>query len=165
MSAPGPSIGNLQRLRKADVPLLALGDFSLAPGKPQAMDRRVSIRGSTVTSPSGSYAVFLKETLAAELKAAGKLDAASGVVITGLLTESQATAGIDKGFASLGATFVVTRDGREVYRKPLRVEADWTSVYLGPIAIPMAMNQYMGLYGKLVTQLLEDPEFAVAIRP
>jgi len=166
MATPGPSIGNLQRLRKADVPQMALGDFRLAPGLPVAMDRRVNVRGSTVTSPTGgSYALFLKETLAAELQAAGKLGAASGIVIAGELTESEANAGIDVGVAKLGATFVVTRDGREVYRKPLRVEESWTSSFYGAVAIPMALNQYTGLYSKLVTRLLEDPEFVAAIRP
>lgn len=166
MATPGPSIGNLQRLRKADVPPMALGEFRLAPGLPATMDRRVSVRGSTVTSPKGgSYALFLKETLAAELQASGKLDPASGIVITGELTESEATAGIDVGAARLGATFVVTRDGREVYRKPLRVEESWVSSFYGAVAIPMALNHYTGLYSKLVTKLLEDPAFAAAIRP
>jgi len=166
MAAPGPSIDNLQRLRKAEVLSMALSEFRLAPGLPDAMDRRVNVRGSTVTSPNGgSYALFLKETLAAELQAAGKLNATSGVVIAGQLTESEAAAGIDVGVAKLGAMFTVTRDGREVYRKALRVEETWVSSFYGAIAIPMALDRYTGLYSKLVTQLLEDPEFKAAVRP
>lgn len=165
MPTPGPSIDNLQRLRKAETPSMALGEFRLAPGLPAAMDRKVNVRGSTATSPNGgSYALFLKDTLAAELKAAGKLDAASGVSISAQLTESQAEAGVDVGLAKLGATFVVTRDGREVYRKALRVEETWVSSFYGAVAIPMALNQYTGLYSKLVTRLLEDPEFQAAVR-
>jgi len=165
MAAPGPSIDNLQRLRRAEVPPMALGEFRLAPGLPADMDRRVNVRGSTVTSPTGgSYALFLKETLAAELRAAGRLDAASGIVISGQLTESEADAGLDVGIARLGATFVVTRDGREVYRKALRAEERWVSSFYGAVAIPMALNQYTGLYGKLVTRLLEDPDFGAAIQ-
>lgn len=165
MATPGPSIDNLQRLRRAEVPPMALGEFRLAPGLPADMDRRVNVRGSTVTSTAGgSYAQFLKETLAAELKAAGKLDPAAGIVISGQLTESEADAGLDVGIARLGATFAVTRDGREVYRKALRAEERWVSSFYGAVAIPMALNQYTGLYSKLVTKLLEDPEFLAAIQ-
>jgi hypothetical protein len=59
---------------------------------------------------------------------------------------------------------VVIREGREVYRKALRVEERWVSSFYGAVAIPMALNQYTGLYRKLVTRLLEDPEFVAAIK-
>lgn len=165
MASHQPSLSNIERLRKPKTPKLTVGDFRLEPGKPAAMDRAVSIRGSTLVSPDGkSYALFLKETLATELRAAGKLDTAGAIVVSGLLNESRVNAAMNVGTASLGAIFIVTRDGREVYRKPLRVEATWTSNFIGAVAIPMAMNQYTALYSDLVGKLLDDPDFQAAVR-
>lgn len=165
MASHQPSMSNIERLRKPETPKLTVGDFRLEPGKPAAMDRAVNIRGSTLVSPDGkSYALFLKETLATELRAAGKLDTAGAIVVSGLLNESRVDAAMSVGTASLGAIFIVTRDGREVYRKALRVEATWTSNFIGAVAIPMAMNQYTALYSDLVGKLLDDPDFQAAVR-
>ena len=160
-----PTIANAQAARGADLPALRVGAFSLDRGQPAALDRAVVIRASTLRPPKGdSFSKYLGDCLAAELRAAGKLDPAANVVITGVLTESRVSSGLSVGEASLGATFTVTRDGRQVFEKPLRVATVWQSNFMGAIAIPDAMNQYTALYGKLVGALLSDAEFRAAIR-
>lgn len=166
LAAPQASPQNLQTLRVAKASPVKVGPFALAPGKPASMDKSVSIRGSQMSSPNGgSFAKYLEETLVTELRAAGKLDAASNIEIRGLLTESKVDAGgVSTATAALGATFTVTRGGAVVYEKPLRVQSVWESSFLGAIAIPTAINEYTAQYSKLVTVLLNDPEFQAAIR-
>lgn len=160
-----PTIANAQAVRGADLPAMRVGEFTLAPGQPASLDRSVVIRASTLRPPKGdSFSKYLGDCLAAELRAAGKLDPAANVVITGALTESRVSSGVSIGEASLGATFTVTRDGRQVYQKTLRVEQVWQSNFMGAIAIPDAMNQYTALYGKLVGALLADEAFRAAIK-
>lgn len=161
-----PTVANLQAARSRDIGPTRVGEFGLATGLPAAMDRGITIRASTLRPPTGdSFSKYLRDCLEAELKAGGKLEAASDVVISGRLTESKVSSATAGGAASLGATFTVTRAGEVVYEKPLRVDATWPSSFVGAIAIPEAMNQYNALYGKLVGALLTDEAFKAAVRP
>lgn len=165
LPAPQASIENLQTLRAAGIAPVAAGDFALAQGNPASMDKTLTIRAGIVSAPEGSFALYLRQTLTAELKAAGKFDAGSAIVISGELTRSDVDAGIAKGHAVLGARFKVTRDGSVVYDKPLQVEDVWEGDFLGAVAIPNAMNHYNALYPKLVGALLSDSDFKTAARP
>jgi hypothetical protein len=165
LPTPQASIENLQAVRAAGIAPVALGDFVLAPGKPKSMDRTLTIRAGIVSAPGdGSFASYLRQTLSAELAAGGKLDAGSTIVISGELTRSDVDAGVSRGHAFLGARFIVTREGKVAYDKPLEVEADWDGDFLGAVAIPAAMNHYNALYPKLVGALLSDTEFKNAAR-
>ena len=165
MGAPIPSIDNMQAARSAEIAPVALGKFALAPGKSPSMDQSVSVRSNTVYAPDGSsFASYLRATLATDLEAAGLLDPASGIVIEGLLTDSQLDAPSGTARGSVAARFIVTRSGAKVYDKELRANAQWASSFIGVEAIPMAMNQYGLLYRKLLSMLLADTEFRAAAK-
>ena len=165
MGAPIPSIDNMQAARTAGIAPVALGSFTLAPGKSPSMDQHVTVRTNTVYAPDGnSFARYLRATLATDLEAAGLLDPASGVVISGLLTDSQLDAPSGTARGSVAARFIVTRGSSKVYDKELRASAEWASSFIGVEAIPAAMNQYGLLYRKLLAMLLADPEFRAAAK-
>ena len=157
-----PSLETLQVLRKAEVPPLALGSFTVAKG----LDARtVNIRGSTIHPAKGSnFAEFLGETFATELRAAGKLEPASPLRLGGVLTESHAGENLSNGKAWLAATITLTRDGKQVFAKPYRADNQWKSDFIGAIAIPDAFRNYNALYAQLVRQALSDPELIAAMR-
>lgn len=160
-----PAIANIQIVRAADLPAIQVGAFALAPGRPASMDRSIQIRASTLRPPKGdSFSKYLADCLATELRAVGKLDTASGVIVDGLLMESRVSSGVGVGEAALAATFTVTRRGAPVYEKTLRVDATWKSEFIGAVAIPDAINQYTALYGKLVGALLADEGFKAAVK-
>ncbi|MBI3675317.1 MAG: hypothetical protein HY243_01700 [Proteobacteria bacterium] len=165
LPAPQASIDNLQTIRAAGIAPVKLGDFTLAPGLSDATDKSIAIRAMTVAAPGGSFTGYLRDTLRVELQAGGKLDPNSTIVVSGQLTRSVIDAGMSDPHAILGAIFVVTRDGNEVYRKPLEVRTRWTGDFLGGIAIPEADKQYTALYAKLVSAFLSDGDFKVAAQP
>ena len=165
LGAPAISVDNIQKAKAADMPPVAVGEFGLAAGKDKAMDAGIGMRSNTISSPiQGSFAQYLKENLAVELRGAGLLDPASKTVISGKLTDSMADAASSQGKGSLGAQFTVMRDGRKVYDKDLRVSATWESSFVGAVAIPAAVNQYTALYRSLIGKLLDDPEFRSAVK-
>ena len=165
MGAPIPSIDNMQAARASGIAPVALGAFVLAPGKSPGLDQHVSVRSNTVYAPDGSsFARYLRATLATDLEAAGLLDAASGIVIEGLLTDSQLEVPSGTARGSVAARFTVKRSGAKVYDKELRASADWASSFVGAEAVPTAMNQYGLLYRKLVAMLLADSEFWMAAK-
>jgi hypothetical protein len=166
MGSPTPLTEHLITVRGLKLAPAAVGRFALAPGLPAEMDRSISLRGSSLKAPgSGSFAEHLKATLTAQLKAAGWLDPTSRSTITGELLQSEADAAIGTGTGSLGARFSVVRDGIAVYRGELRVQDSWESSFMGAVAIPLAMQRYEALYGKLVAKLIDDPDFRRALAP
>jgi hypothetical protein len=165
LGAPIPSIDNIQSARASGIAPVALGSFSLAPGKSPSVDQYVTARTNTFYAPDGgSFARYLRATLATDLAAAGLLDPASGTVIEGLLTDSQLDVPSGQARGSVAARFIVTRGGAKVYDRELRANAQWTAPFIGIEAVPAAMNHYGLLYRQLLAALLEDPAFRAAAK-
>lgn len=164
LESPQPTLADLQAARNGGIPPLNVGEFKLAPGKPQSMDRVIVARAGTASPPEGkSFAKYLGSTLEATLKAAGKLDPNSPVTVQGLLGQSELNTNMPHGHAALGATFIAVKNGQEVYHKDLSVDSSFDSAFIGAIAIPAAFNEYAALYARLVDKLLGDPDFQAAV--
>jgi len=156
----------VQALRADGVPTMRVGTFALAPGRNASMDKGVIIRSVNLTSPDGgSFAVYLAKALETDLRAAGKFDENSPLVVQGLLTDSNVNAGISAGDAVLGARFSLLRSGNAIFEKEITVRSNWDSSFIGAYAIPEAMHQYSALYDKLVLQFLTDADFRRAAAP
>jgi hypothetical protein len=166
LAATQPTPATLERLRGSPLAPMRVGRFALAAGLPADLDRRLpGLRGSTLTADKGSFAQLLRDTLIVELTAAGLHDVASRTVVEGELLDSHVDAAIDTGTGRLSARFVVRRDDSIVFDKPLTVQARWASSFMGPVAVPEAMNQYHGLYKALVGKLVDDTDFRRATAP
>lgn len=162
LPAPAPTAGNVQLARSSGISPVAVGAFHTTPSL-SGHDQSISVRAGSMAVPGG-FAQYLGDTLTTELRAAGKLDPNAQVVVTGLLTDSHVDSEMPTGHGRLAATFTVTRDGKEVFSKPLTVTAEWPSAFMGAVAIPDAMNNYGALYPKLVAALLTDADFRSAAR-
>jgi hypothetical protein len=161
-----PTMANLEALKASNIAPLNVGQFALAPGKDSAIDQSVRARATTVSSPNNnSFALFLKDALTQELRAVGKLDPNSTIVVSGLLTKNELNVDMGTGKASLAASFAVTRDGKNVYNKELEEKAEWPSAFIGADAIPTAITQYTSLYKKLLGKLFGDNDFKLASQP
>ena len=123
------------------------------------------MRGSNSLSPAqGSFALQLRDQLAAELKAAG-LDAPNAkVMISATVTDNQLEAGLSKGMGRLAARFQVQREGQMAFDKELVASSQWETSFVAAVAVPDAFNRYGALYQNLVGQLLDDPQFRVAVK-
>lgn len=158
-----PSIETLKLLRNANIPPLAIGEFKAGGAVGRA--KSINIRGSTINAPKdGTFADFLKQTVQAELSAAGKYDPASATSLSAVLDESRGSENIATGRAALGAEFQVSKSGRLIFAKRYRVESDWKSDFIGALAIPEAFRQYNALYADLVRAVFTDPEFIAATK-
>jgi hypothetical protein len=165
LAAHQPSIENVAVLRQSNISSVAVGEFVLAPGAKRSIDKSVSVRGSSLRAPGGSFTTYLRDSLTTELQSAGKYDGASSTVVSGQFAENELNAGgVSKADATLAARFVVRRSGANVYEKLLREEREWPSSFIGAVAIPEAINQYTEMYTKLLARLFADEEFKAAIR-
>lgn len=164
MPPPTASASTVEQLRAANLAPSTVGNFSLAPGRNPDMDRTLGgLRGSSIQPASGSFSRQLKDVIVAELKAAGLYDEKSQIQIEAQLTDSQVDAAIGTGTALLAAHFTVDRAGKRVFDKEVSVDAKWESSFVGAIALPAAINQYMSLYQALAAKLFADQDFRKAL--
>lgn len=163
LGAPTPKADVVEKARASQLAPITLGSFKADPKLNADKDRGISVRSNTVSSPiEGSFALYLRETLMADLKASGLYDASSSATLSGFLTESSLDVGMDTGQANLGARFVLTNGSKTLYDKELKTDATWPSSFIGAVAIPEGIRQYTDLYHKLVSQLFEDPDYRKA---
>jgi len=166
LAEPTAVVENVQKARASGMAPVAIGAFNLAPGKNPSMDQAISIRSNRFYSPyDNSFSKYLAQTLAVNLRAAGLLATDSRWMIQGELTQSTLHVPTKQGKGSLAGRFFVLDEGRKTYDKEHEVEAKWESSFVGVVAIPAAINEYMALYHKLIGQLLDDPEFRKAVSP
>jgi hypothetical protein len=164
MAAPQPSLQSVQVIRTAEIQPLQVGDFALAPGKPASLDQPLGVRAVTLRSPyKDSFVLYLRESVITDLKAAGKYDPASKLVVKGWLTENRLDGSLsDPNSGALGARFLLMQDDRTLYDKEFKVDAQWPTTFLGAVAIPEAINQYTTLYRELLWRFFRDDEFRKA---
>jgi hypothetical protein len=164
MAPPQASLEGIQAVRAANLAPMNVGAFTPAPGAPTEMDKSISVRAGYQDAPGGSFARYLGDTLAAQLKSAGRFDPSATLVVSGLVTETHLDSLSSTSHGALGAKFTLVRDGKIAFEKTLRVEDSWDSNFLADVAIPDAINHYAGLFPKLVALLLADSDFRAAAR-
>ncbi len=159
------SVQNQQQLQAAAPALrLQVGEVS-ADQKLGAKGGSLSARTTGVASPyAGSWVAYVKEAITAELRSAGQLDAASPAIVSIALLENELSAGVSTGEVRLGAAFQVVNGGRTVYQKTHRVLHQWESSFMGPVAIPAAVNNYGAGVQKLLQAVFSDPDFRSSTR-
>lgn len=159
--APGNDTGVV--LRGQPGAKLGVDTFQAAP---DVANSRLSLRGNGMTGGSdGTYATYLQQALEAELRNANRYDHASTTRVSAVLLANKLDAsGARTGKASIRARFVVTRDGVVAYDHPLQADHQWESSFIGALAVPTAMENYVATVQKLIGLLVADPGFTEATR-
>jgi curli biogenesis system outer membrane secretion channel CsgG len=167
-STTGPryqsSIDNVQELQRIGPAKIGIGTVKLDETRAESLNR-LSARGTSVDSPYGGYAEYLKEAIRADLTTAGKYDPQARNQVNAVLTENQLDAsGARVGEAKVAARFSVVNGAAIRYEKQHSVTHRWESSFLGGVAIPSAVQNYAAAVQKLLGRLFADPEFKAAIR-
>jgi hypothetical protein len=165
IGAHQPNLATVQTLRQSNMAPASVGEFLPAATLKAGRDKSVSVRGSSLKSPSAnSFSAYLRDALIESLRTAGKYDPAAATAISGQLAQNDLNAGgVSKADSAIAAKFVVTRNGSSVYDKLISVAHEWDSSFVGAIAIPEAINQYTQMYTRLLDKLFADEEFKRAV--
>lgn len=161
---PTASFDGIRAVQASGLPPMNVGAFTPGPGQPAAMDRSITVRAGAQPAPPGGFAKYLGDTIAAELKSAGKLDPNATLVVSGVVTDTHVDSAMPTAHAKLAARFMLVRNGKPVFEKTLAVEETWEGAFIGAVAIPDAFNHYTGLFPKLAAKLYADPEFQAAAK-
>lgn len=157
------SLENVQKIKDSGAGTVKIGTFLSTPAKDNEVS--ISLRGSSMASPYGSYADYLAEALKQEFSLAGRLAPDAQVEVTGMLQKNDINippAGSGRG--DIEARFVVTRAGTAKYDQVKALHDEWDSSFVGAVAIPRAQEKYPTLVQKLLALLYADPAFFEALK-
>ena len=128
------------------------------------MDQSIASRAGVQAAPGGSYARYLGQVIAADLRNAGALDDSSALKVGGTITHAELHSPIGTGHGELAAHITLSRHGVLMFEKSYDAKAAWPSDLVGAAAIPDAFNHYMGLFDEIALDVFNDPEFSAAAR-
>ncbi len=159
-----PSVANISQLKMAKLKPLAIGKISADPALGSNNDS-IGLRGSSMSSPYGSYSAYLEEALRSEFQAAGLLDGASGTRITGSLIKNDVSVGgFTTGDAIIEARIQVMRDNSVSYDKIKTAVLQFESSFAGAVAIPKGRDMYPVVAQKFIEQLATDSDFIGSLK-
>jgi len=164
MTAPPytAQVDNVIKLQKSEAVQITVGTMTSTPG-PSNKDK-ISIRGSQLQSPYGTYAAYLAEALKQELSLAGKYAATASRSISAELLRNDVSAAIGDGHGEIEARFVVRDNGDVRYDQIKTAGTTFSSPFMGAIAIPNAVQAYPALVQQLLLNLFDDPAFLNALK-
>lgn len=166
-AAGGPApIGGIKALRDitaTGLPPIKLGAFTVGKGLSAGDDKTMMIRLVKVQAFGGTFSGYMRSALETELVRAGKLDAASGLELTGFLLKREVHSN-DPADATVTVRFVLKRDGVVVYDKAHTATDTWKSSFAAAEAVPDAIYRFYTLYGGLARTVLLDPDFVAAAK-
>ncbi len=114
-----PGLDSVNALRDSGIANVALGEFKVAPGVKTTTS--VSARGSAFNAgaaKSATFADYLRSSMETDLRAAGKLDTASPLVIGSVITQNSLNAGgASSANSTLAARFTVTKGSQTLLDK------------------------------------------------
>ena len=141
-----------------------LGDFqSLKVGEVSGANEKIekiSIRGGKMKSPyKNSYVAYLKEALEIQLKYSNIWDENSLLKIDAVFLNNKLDAsGVDIGIIELSAEFSIYESNKKVYQNTHVISHQWSSSFVGAIAIPAAQQNYQVAIHKLLNDFLLSNE-------
>ena len=157
------SMDNVIALKKAGDFTAKVGPVKSEPGKDNA--NPISLRSLKLRSPyENSFAAYLTEALKQQLTLAGRYSDNSPVEISGTLLKNDMYVPMGTGSGIIEARFLVTNAGAIKYDQVKSAKQEWSSSFVGTVAVNRATEQYPGLVDKLVSELFKDPAFLNAVK-
>jgi hypothetical protein len=159
-----PSIDNVEAFKKSGGEAAKVGTISVKADLPGGTVMK--LRGNSMFSPRGeNFGDYIAFALRQDLELAKMFSAQSDAEISGTLLRNNIDAGgMSTNEGQIEARFVVKRGGQVRFDKIKRIEHRWESAITGPVAIPLAMNNYPVMVQKLIGTLVSDPDFVQSIR-
>lgn len=160
--AYSPRYESLDALKRAPLDKMAVGDFQ--PNGDGGVNR-ITLRGSPLVAPSGSFADYLESALRADLREMGFYDPASPLRIDATLLKNDIdVSGLSTGTGEIEARLSVVRAGARLLDKTYAATISFESSFMGAVAIPRGQAEYPNLVRALLQKVYADPEFLNAVK-
>jgi hypothetical protein len=160
--AYSPDYAALDQLKAAKPSTIAV--VKVQPTDPNAPVNRISLRGTRLDSPSGTFAKYLEDAIVRDLKEVSAYDAKSRTRLDARILENDVSVGnISTGSGVMTVEIEVTREGVQRLKKTYKANISFESSFAGMVAIPAGQTAYPTLVRALLGKVYTDPQFAAAI--
>ena len=135
------------------------------PDDAKAKVNSISLRGSTLASGDTTFAGYVSNALASDLKDAGLLDAsATRRIDVVLLSNVIDVSGFSEGFGKIEIELIITDHSDNLLRKKYATQTKFESGFSGATAIPKGQIEYPNLVRALWASVYQDADFLKAMK-
>ena len=107
-----------------------------------------------MSSPYVTYQAYLEKALSTNLELAGLSSDQSNIHIKAILIENELDTGMAVGSAKLSANFQIISNDQMVFNETLGIKHEWESHFVGAVAMPRTVDNYVSAMQKLIDQFL-----------
>jgi hypothetical protein len=136
------------------------------PDDVKAKVNSISLRGSTMAPVDTTFAGYVSNALASDLKDAGLLDAtASRRIEVVLLNNIIDVSGFSQGVGQIEIELLISERTETLLRKKYATKTTFESGFAGATAIPKGQIEYPNLVRALWSSVYQDADFIKAMKP
>lgn len=134
------------------------------PESPQETVNKISLRGSSLRAEGSTFAEYIAQAMASDLKQVGLLDLTSSRKIDLFLLKNDIDiSGISEGRGTIEVRLTITDAERIVFQKNYAAQTKFASAFSGATAIPMGQAEYPNLVRALLADIYRDSNFVRAL--
>lgn len=158
-----PQYESLDRLKLVPLDKVAVG--AIQPRDSAAPVNRVTLRGTPLRAPNGSFAQYLEDALKQDLLELALFDAGANVRIDAVILKNDIdVSGLSTGTGTMEVDLTVSRGGAVTHRRAYRADTRFESSFAGAVAIPRGQIEYGNLVRTLLGTVYADPDFVNALK-
>ncbi len=161
--AYSPRYETLDQLKKQSIEKMSVG--KVQPSDPDAAINRITLRGSLLTSPKGTFASYLEDAIRSDLMEMDFYDETSSTQIGATILKNDIdVSGFGTGYGAMEINLVVKKLEALVFEKIYSANTQFDSSFAGAVAIPKGQSEYPSLVRALLQKVYEDPAFIDAVK-
>jgi hypothetical protein len=158
-----PDYETLDQLKKLNIEKLSVG--KVRPGSPKASINRITLRGSLLTSPKGTFANYLEDAIRSDLIEINFHDDASNIQLNATILQNDIdVSGIGTGYGVMEINLAIEKFGALVLEKIYLANTEFDSSFAGAVAIPKGQSEYPNLVRTLLKKIYNDSAFIDAVK-
>nr|WP_259371898.1 hypothetical protein [Caldimonas mangrovi] len=158
-----PHFETLDSLKKQPIDKVAVGQVQ--PTDPAAPVNRITLRGSSLSSPHGTFAKYLEKALEQDFKELSVYDPAASTRVDATIVKNDIDiSGINTGTGVMEVEVKVHRGTEQRLKKTYQATTEFPSSFAGAVAIPKGQAEYGNLVRSLLRKVYEDQAFINALK-
>ena len=165
LTAPtySPHYETIDRLKKINIERMSVGEVQ--PRDPNASVNKITLRGSMLTSPSGTFANYLENAIRSDLMEMGFYDPTSTTRVDATILKNDIdVSGFGTGYGTMEVKLTINKKGTLAFDKVYLVNTQFESSFAGAVAIPKGQNEYPNLVRAFLKKVYVDPAFVEAVK-
>jgi hypothetical protein len=135
------------------------------PEDPAAKVNNITLRGTKLASPAGTFALYVEQALIRDLTEAGLYDKAAGKRIDmRLLRNDIDVSGFSSGEGDIAVEVTVVNGGATLFKKQFDTKTNFDSSFAGAVAIPKGQSEYPRLVREMLSLMYRDAGLIAALK-